>query len=131
MLYTLFYSTRREGRMKDKRILLYGCICFFCFPVYASDLSAGFDTIALAATIAQIVGICICGIGLVISAIRYMNDDAGGGKDILQKSFIGLIIMVCAVIITRFIIGSFKVDFSGVEQTGMEIYRRATGYFYV
>lgn len=118
--------------MKDKRILLY--VVYFLFsvsPVYASDLSAGFDTIALAATIAQIVGICICGIGLVISAIRYMNDDAGGGKDILQKSFIGLIIMVCAIIITRFIIGSFKVDFSGVEQTGMEIYRRVTGCFHV
>lgn len=113
-------------------MLPYMAYLFFSVsPAYAGDLSAGFDTIALAATVAQIVGICICGIGLVISAIRYMNDDAGGGKDILQKSFIGLIIMVCAVIITRFIIGSFKIDFSELEQTGTEIYRRATGCFHV
>lgn len=113
-------------------MLPYMAYLFFSVsPAYASDLSAGFDTIALAATIAEVVGICICCIGLVISAIRYMNDDAGGGKDILQKSFIGLIIMVCAVIITRFIIGSFKVDFSELEQTGMEIYRQVTRYFYV
>lgn len=117
-------------------MLLYMVYLFFSVsPVYASDLSAGFDTIALAATIAEVVGICICCIGLVISAIRYMNDDAGGGKDILQKSFIGLMIMVCAVIITRFIIGSFGVDLSELEQTGeqtgMEIYRRVTGYFHV
>jgi len=122
--------------MKTKGILPYVVYLLFSVsPAYAAGLSDGFDTIALAATIAQIVGICICCIGLVISAIRYMNDDAGGGKDILQKSFIGLMIMVCAVIITRFIIGSFKVDFSELEQTGeqtgMEIYRRITGYFHV
>lgn len=113
-------------------MLPYMAYLFFSVsPAYAGDLSAGFYTIAQATEIALVVGICICCIGLVISAIRYMNDDAGGGKDILQKSFIGLIIMVCAVIITRFIIGSFKVDFSELEQTGMEIYRRVTGYFYV